>query len=493
MSSDSADAVSTTIDDRLAEYREELFELLRQPSISTTGEGMDEAGDLVVDTLESAGLDTKLIETSHHPIVYGERVPESVGSGEVAADQIPTVVFYGHYDVQPPGDENAWESPAFDPTVRDGSIYARGAGDNKGQFTCHAFAVDALLAADAFPEVVVKLVVEGGEESGSHGLREYLEDGAPEIEDADLVYVADGPQHAVAPGATTKSDDNRRDAPEAVDDVDDVERESKPTLIYGNRGVLSFQLDHRTANTDLHSGNFGGPVPAATNEVVEALSSMRGPDGDEITVDGFHDGVEITDGDRELVAAIPDDSEAIALDLDLSHFASDDRYYERLLTQPSMTINGLSGGYQGEGMKTVLPSEATAKLDCRLVPHQDPDDVFEAIRDHLDDVALDIEITKQSTFPPMKTPVDTPPADPVEQALTNVWGESPVELPVLGGSLPAAYFREVDTLSDVPVLIVPYANHDQGNHSPNEHLDVDRFENGIRTSAQVLRELEQEL
>ncbi|MFB6235356.1 MAG: M20/M25/M40 family metallo-hydrolase [Halopenitus sp.] len=488
---DHDDALATAIDDRLGEYRERLFDLLRQPSISTTGEGMDAAGDLVVETLEESGLDAELIETSRHPLVYAERVPESVERGEVPADTVPTVVFYGHYDVQPPGDEAAWESPAFEPTVRDGSIYARGAGDNKGQFACHAFAVDALLAADPFPEVIVKLVVEGGEESGSHGLREYLEDGAREIEDADLVYVADGPQHAVAPGAAEADEegDGLRDGEEPID----VERDSRPTLIYGNRGVLSFQLDHRTANTDLHSGNFGGPVPAATNELVEALSSMRGPGGDEITVDGFHDGVEITEADRELVEAIPDDSAAIAADLDLTHFASDDPYYERLLTQPTMTINGLSGGYQGEGMKTVLPSEATAKLDCRLVPHQNPNDVFDAIRDHLDEVAPDVEATKQSTFPPMKTPVDAPAADPVESALAAVWGDSPIELPVLGGSLPAAYFREVDALSDVPVLIVPYANHDQGNHSPNEHLDVENFENGIRTSAQVLREIENQL
>lgn len=482
------DPVATAIDDQLEEYRERLFDLLRQPSISTTGEGMAVAGDLVVETLEESGLDAELIETSRHPLVYAERVPDSVERGEVPADEVPTVVFYGHYDVQPPGDEAAWESPAFEPTVRDGSIYARGAGDNKGQFACHAFAVDALLAADAFPEVEVKLLIEGGEESGSHGLREYLEDGASEIEDADLVYVADGPQHAVAPGAA-EADGELADDAEPVD----VARESRPTLIYGNRGVLSFQLDHRTANTDLHSGNFGGPVPAATNELVEALSSMRGPDGDEITVDGFHDGVEVTEADRELVEAIPDDSAAVAADLELTHFASDDPYYERLLTQPTMTINGLSGGYQGEGMKTVLPNEATAKLDCRLVPHQDPNDVFDAIRDHLDEVAPDVEATRQSTFPPMKTPVDTPAADPVESALAAVWGDSPVELPVLGGSLPAAYFRDVDALSDVPVLIVPYANHDQGNHSPNEHLDVENFENGVRTSARVLQAIERQL
>ncbi|GAB6879095.1 M20/M25/M40 family metallo-hydrolase [Halorubrum gandharaense] len=470
------DTLATTIDDRLDDYREALFEVLSQPSISTTGKGMDAAGDLVVDTLSDQGLDARRIATDRHPLVYAERGPAD--GDESTDDNLPTVLFYGHYDVQPPGDEDEWDSPAFEPTVRDGAVYARGAGDNKGQFLAHAFAVDALLAADAFPDVRVKLLVEGGEESGSAGLREYLrggrgERGAPtEIADADLVYVADGPQHAVV----TERDGERV-------------REGTPTLIYGNRGILSAELECRTANTDLHSGNFGGPVPAATNELVAALDSVRGEDGDEIVVDGFHDGTNVTDADRELVAAIPDDSAAIAEELALSGFASDDPYYERLLTRPTLTINGLSGGYQAEGMKTVLPATASAKIDCRLVPDQDPDAVFEALRDHFAAVSPDLELTKRSTFPPMKTPVDTPLAEPVAGALEAVWGTEPVELPVLGGSLPAAHFREVPSLADVPVLVVPYANHDQGNHSPNEHLDLRCFENGIRTSARVIRAL----
>ncbi|WP_058366425.1 M20/M25/M40 family metallo-hydrolase [Haloparvum sedimenti] len=471
-------AVSDAIDARLDDYRASLFELLRQPSVSTTGEGMAEAADLVAATLTDCGFETELIDTERYPLAYAERVPESVREGETDLADVPTVVFYGHYDVQPPGEEDAWDSPAFEPTVSDGRIYARGVGDNKGQFLAHAFAVDALAAADAFPEVAVKLLVEGGEESGSAGLVEYLEAGAPEIADADLLYVADGPQHAVGPtgeadGAGTAGS-----------------REGKPTLIYGNRGVLAFQLDCRTANTDLHSGNFGGPVPAATNRLVQALSSMRGPDGDEITVEGFHEGADVTAADRELVAAIPDDSAAIAADLDVQRFDGDGTYYERLLTEPTMTVNGLSGGYQGEGMKTVLPATASAKLDCRLVPGQDPHAVFEAIESHLAERFPELEATKQSTFPPMKTPVDTPAAPPVAAALEEVYGEAPVELPVLGGSLPAALFRTVEELADVPVLVVPYGDHDQGNHSPNEHMSLDRFEKGIRTSAAVVRELD---
>ena len=451
--------VDNAIDDRIPSYRDALFELLSQPSVSTTGDGFETAPDTVANVLARFGLDVECIETDRHPLVYGER------SARGADTDSPTILFYGHYDVQPPGDPDDWRTPAFEPTVRNGSVHARGAGDNKGQFLAHALAVDALVRADAFPEVTVKLLIEGGEESGSEGLREYLAGDATHVADADVVFVADGPRHAVA---TAES-----------------EREGRPTIAYGNRGILYFRVEHRTANADLHSGNFGGPMPAATNELVEALASMR--DGDEITVDGFYDGAAASDADRELVAAIPDDGAAIAEQLDASHLATDRPFYERLLLEPSLTINGLEGGSQGKSMKTILPHEAAAKLDCRLVPGQDPDAVFEAIQNHLLSVNPDLEVIKESTFAPMKTPVDDPAAKAVRQALTATWGSELVELPVLGGSLPAASFRNVDALADVPVFVVPYANHNQSNHSPDEHLTLECFENGIRTSAAFIQ------
>ncbi|WP_255171073.1 M20/M25/M40 family metallo-hydrolase [Natrononativus amylolyticus] len=453
--------VTDAVEDGFERYRAALFDLLRQPSVSTTGEGMDVAPALVCDTLSEFGFEgVTQVETSRYPVVYAEHVVDEAA---------PTLLFYGHYDVQPSGDDAEWESPPFEPTVRDGSIYARGAGDNKGQFSAHVFAVHALREADAYPDVNVKLLLDGGEESGSAGFREYLSDEPAEITDADLVYVADGPMFGSATDAAGGSG----------------ARSQRPLIAYGNKGILSFQLDLRTARTDLHSGNFGGPVPNAATELVALLSSMR--EGDEITVEGFHDGIDVTDSDRRTVENIPVDEDAIRAELELSHLASDRPYYERLLLHPTLTINGLSSGYQGDGMKTVLPSRATAKLDCRLVPNQDPDEVFEAVRAHVTARHPDVEITKQGTFPPLKTPLEAPAAEPVEEALAAVWGQSPVVFPVLGGSLPAAYFREVPELADVPVVVVPYANPDQGNHSPNEHLDLDCFRNGIETSAEAIR------
>ena len=487
-----ASAADPVVADRLDEYRESLFDLLRRPTISATGEGMEAGADAVRAFLADHGLAARRIETDRYPLVYGERVAADPGA--------PTVLFYGHYDVQPAEHPEQWDSPPFEPTVRDGAVYCRGAGDNKGQFAAHAFALDALAGADAVPEVTVKLLIEGGEESGSLGLKAYLDGdvGDPEVEsdapaaavrDADLVYVADGPQH----------------------------RSGRPTLIYGNRGILTFQLDLETANADLHSGNFGGPVPNAATELAEVVASLteygqrdgapgepsartgseatREPTdpergypsgGDRVAVDGFYDDVAVTDADRDLVAALPDDADAVREELGLTHFATERGYYERLLLEPTITVNGLDAGYRGEGSKTVIPRRATAKLDSRLVPGQDPDRAFDLIRDHVAGVHPDVAVTKGTGFPPTKTPVDTPASEPVLAALTAVWDADPVELPVLGGSLPAAFFRRVDALADVPVLVVPYANPDQGNHSPNEHLDLDCFENGIRTTAAFL-------
>jgi acetylornithine deacetylase/succinyl-diaminopimelate desuccinylase-like protein len=435
------------IDERFDVYLEDVFDLLRQPSVSSTGEGMNRCADLLCDLLEKRDFSTtRRIETNRYPLVYAENYVD---------ESAPTVVFYGHYDVQPPGDTDRWETPAFEPTVRDGSIYARGSGDNKGQLVTHIFAVDALQAASEEPSINVKLLFEGGEENGSVGLINYLHDDPTELSDADLVYVADGPMH----------------------------RSGRPTLIYGNRGILSIQLTHTCAKEDLHSGNFGGPIPNAANELVEVLASMY--NGDRITVPDFYEDVTITEADHELIADIPSDEAAMRAELDIEQLATDQSYYERLLLEPTMTINGITSGYEGEGMKTIIPHRADAKLDMRLVPNQNPNDIFDLIENYIKEQNSNIEVTKMGTFPPMKTPLNTPAASAVLDALSDVWNDEPIEMPLLGGSLPAAHFR--DSL-DVPVLVVPYANPDQGNHSPNEHLDVDCLKKGIKTSARFIEQ-----
>jgi acetylornithine deacetylase/succinyl-diaminopimelate desuccinylase-like protein len=438
--------LKSVIDNRLDNYLADLFEILSQPSISTTGEGMESCAELLFSLIDNYGFDrTEQIETKRYPIVFAENA---------AKNSAPVVTFYGHYDVQPPGATDEWESPPFEPTVRDDSIYARGAGDNKGQFLSHLFALDALDYIGEDQEVTVQLIIEGGEESGSAGLIEYLRGDPAEIRETDLIYVADGPMHA-----------SRR-----------------PTIIYGNRGNISFQMDLQTAQFDLHSGNFGGPVPNAANQLVEVLSTMY--DGEKVTIKGFHDNINISDADYEMVDSIPVDEESLKSYLNIDQFTTDTSYYKQLLLEPTLTINGLSSGYQDVGKKTIIPHQATAKLDSRLVPDQNPNSVFDRIVEHVKSVNRNIEVTMQGSFPPMKTPPHTAAASPLMDAMKTTWGVEPIEMPLLGGSLPAAHFRSE---LNVPVLVVPYANPDQGNHSPNEHIDMDCFRYGIETTARFLQ------
>lgn len=438
--------LSKTIKSSFEEYRTELFSLLSQPSISATGEGVEECAIKVLDMIESRDFtETSLIETETYPLIYSSRVID---------ESLPTILFYGHYDVQPPGDSAQWESPPFKPTIRDNSIYARGSGDNKGQFTTHIFAVDALDAGSECLSVNIKLLIEGGEENGSRGLVGYLQNDPSELEDVDLVYVSDGPMHA-----------SRR-----------------PTIIYGNRGNLKFELELKTADMDLHSGNYGGPNPNAANELVEALSSLF--EGDQVTIDKFYNDISISETAKELATNLPVDQELLKKETGVREFITDKNYYERLLLEPTLTINGIHAGYGGEGSKTIIPHRASAKLDCRLVPNQDPERVFDRIVEAVHKQNPNIVVSKKGSFPPVQTPFDNPYADRIKSAQRAAWGLEPVEMPLMGGSLPAGYFRNELAL---PVLVVPYANPDEGNHSPNEHLDLDCFQNGIRTTAEFLR------
>jgi acetylornithine deacetylase/succinyl-diaminopimelate desuccinylase-like protein len=330
------------------------------------------------------GFEAELRETATHPLVYAE---------EIVGEDRPTVLFYGHYDVQPPGEASAWESPPFEPTIRDGSIYARGAGDNKGQLLTHVFAAAAVREHDGELPLNVKFLFEGEEETGSRGLVEFVESSPPELA-CDLVYVADGPMHP----------------------------SRSPTTVYGNRGILAAELTLQTAAADLHSGNFGGPVPNAANELLAVLGTLY--DGERIEIEGVYDDVAITAADREAISEIPFDAEKMKRDLGVDRFTvPDERYYERLLSEPTLTINGLRSGYGGKGMKTVIPHEATAKLDMRLVPDQDPEEVFEQLSEHVAEEHPDVEVEKQGTLPPMKTALDTPAAGAVREALSDSWGE----------------------------------------------------------------------
>ena len=441
------DRVRLLVDDGLESYRESLFTLLEQPSISTEGVGMDACAETLLHLLERYGLDaTRRIETETHDLLYGEYL---VGDGR------PTVLFYGHYDVQPADNDAEWRSDPFEPTLRDDSIFARGVGDNKGQLLAHVFALDVATTIDPGLAFNVKVLFEGGEESGSVGLQSYLDGEPPELEDVDFVFVSDGPMHS----------------------------SGDPTIIYGNRGLLAMELVCETARTDLHSGNYGGPMPNAAEDLARVVASLyEGDRSTEVAVEGFYDDIAVKDWAVDLIARVPYDPSAIEAETGVTPSDAAEYYTELLLT-PTLSVNGLMSGHAGDGIKTVIPATARATLDARLVPDQVPSRIYERIERHVENHPVPATLTKLGELPPMQSSPDGPYANAIRRALIESWEVRPVEMPLMGGSLPSAYIQ--DALS-VPVFIVPYANPDQGNHSPNEHLTMECFRSGILTSANFL-------
>ena len=443
-------AVLAACDRNRERDRADLFRLLAQPSISTQNVGVRECAGLVEAFLDGAGLAAQIIETPGHPMVFGER------SGPPGA---PTLLLYGHYDVQPPDPLDAWVSPPFEPTVRDGRVYARGAGDNKGQFFAHIAALRAWVETAGQLPVSVKVLLEGEEECGSPHVDGFVA-AHRELLAADLVVTADGPAH----------------------------HETRPQIEYGVRGLLYVEISARGAAHDLHSGNWGGIAPNPVWALVHLLGTVLSPAG-EITVEGFHDDVRpLSPAARDAIARIPLDPGAALASVGLTRYAApeDLGHVERLVGRPTANIAGLHGGYGGEGSKTIIPAEATAKLDFRLVPDQDPDDVYAKLLAHVRRHAPDVAIHRLGAMRPSHTALDHPLAAPLRRALATGFGAEPFDVPLVGGSLPDAVWTR--TLG-LPSFVVPYANHDEANHAPNENLVLDRFYAGIRTTAALVAEL----
>jgi acetylornithine deacetylase/succinyl-diaminopimelate desuccinylase-like protein len=442
----------------LDRFVSDFAELVAFPSVSATGQGIERCADHVESLCLAYGFDeTSVVETAGHPAIIGHSYVDQNPDNDA-----PTVLIYGHYDVQPV-DRDEWSSPPFEPEIRraaDGSerLYGRGASDNKGQWFAHLCAIRALRETDGLP-VNVTLVLDGEEESGSENLRAVVADNAEAL-DAELVYISDGP-------------------------VDDS---GTPHVLMGSRGLLYGEIDVRGPDRDLHSGNYGGPVPNPAWELVELLASMRGDDGT-VEIEGFYDDVqEITDADREVLDGIPFDGEAVMSDLGINEFddGPGNTFLEQVLYQPTLNISGLTSGYGGEGTKTIIPSDAQAKVGMRLVPDQHPDDIWDRFEDHVEthtSEETEVTATRLESMTPQRTPLDSPFADLIVRAVRDAWNDEPILKPSLGGSLPAYVFAEELGL---PCIVVPYGNSDQNNHSPDENMTLSYFERGIRTTANVL-------
>ncbi|MGY3387489.1 acetylornithine deacetylase/succinyl-diaminopimelate desuccinylase-like protein [Bradyrhizobium sp. USDA 3311] len=431
------------IDQNKEAFVSRLIEYLRHPSISAHNVGIREVAELLVGMLSQLGFEARTINTSGHPMVVGrwERAPGA-----------PTVLLYGHYDVQPPDPIEEWISPPFEPTVRDGRIYARGVEDNKGQHFAQLLAIESFLAVHGGLPCNVSFLLEGEEEIGSPHIEEFVRENR-DILKPDSVVTADGPVH----------------------------ESGRPVVAYGVRGIAAFELRARSANRDLHSGGIGGWFnPIWT--LVHLLATMKGPSG-EITIDGFHDNiVPPTELERAAAARLPLDESIVKRTLGLSKLdAPTDRpVFDRLMFHPTLTINGLHGGYGGQGSMSVLPREASVKCDARLVEGQTPEDVLAKIEAHVKRHAPEVEFIRQEAMLPSKTPLNSPFSQIVQRAVQIGQGVAPLIYPSLGGSLPDYVFTK---MLGTHAFVVPYANADEANHAPNEDLKIDYFVNGIRTGA----------
>ncbi|GIO30030.1 MULTISPECIES: dipeptidase [Paenibacillus] len=433
----------------------ELKEWLSIPSISALSEhkgDVKRAAQWLADTMTRAGLENVTIhETKGHPIVYADYMH---------AEGKPTVLVYGHYDVQPVDPLNLWQTPPFEPDIRDGKLYARGATDDKGQLFLHIKAVEAILAEEKELPVNIKFCVEGEEEVSSPNLPIFLEEHQDKLK-ADVVLISDT----------------------------SLLEKGKPAICTGLRGLCSLEVALYTANTDLHSGTYGGGVPNALHAMVSLLNSLHDEKG-RVSVEGFYKGVlELTPEDREEFKKQNVDENKLKQDLGLDELFGEEgfTFAERTGARPTLELNGVYGGFQGEGSKTVIPKEAHAKITCRLVGHQDPQDILDKIEKHIYShvpAGAKVVVTPMEKGNPFTIDPSTPVLQKAADAYEHVYGTRPV-FTRDGGSIPI-----VETFSRVleaPVVCMGFGLPDENLHAPNEHFNLENFDLGLLTIVDFLK------
>ncbi len=445
-------AVHRYLDQHQQDSLDTLFTLLRQPSISAQDTGVKQCAELLAGLMRARGIETEIVPTPTQPVVFGR-----LDCGDPKAF---TLICYGHYDVQPPEPLELWKSPPFEPTVRDGVIYGRGTGDNKGQLIAHVLAAQAWLQAAGRVPINLRFVFEGEEESGSRSLGWFVEHHQERLK-ADLVYVSDGGLHA----------------------------SGRPVISLGNRGIQGITLVARGADRDNHSGNKGGVAPNPVWMLVHVLASMVDADG-HVKVEGFYDGVRpVGDVEKAMLAELDYDPVALGATMGLPRVEMDaETYYRRIMLEPYFNISGIASGYVGQGSKTIIPASAECRIDIRLVADQDCEDVLAKVRRHVAalDPGVEVQARGFGTMQPHRTSPGHPALPAVKRAIEAVRGVAPLVMPCTGGSLPNAVWPR---LLGAAVLDVPYANADENNHAPNENITVERFLNGPHVSAQVFAEL----
>jgi len=428
-------------------FLEELYALLRIPSVSADSRhkgDVRKAAEYVRARLAELGAEATLVETKGHPIVFGEKKVDP---------KKPTVLVYGHYDVQPPDPLDLWTSPPFEPTVRNGKIYARGSCDDKGQFYMHIKAFE-ILAKHNLLNCNVKFMIEGEEEVGSDNLPLFVKEYRDKLK-ADVILISDT----------------------ALISLD------QPSITVGLRGLSYMEVEVTGANRDLHSGVYGGAVANPINELAKMITSLHDENG-RVTIPGFYDKVkDLTDAERKALNAAPFDLDEYKKELGIEEITGEKGYttLERTGVRPTLDCNGIWGGYTGEGAKTVLPSKASAKISMRLVPNQDPNEITELFTKHFKSLAptsVKVKVTAHHGGQPAVTPTDSKAYAAASKAFEEVWGKSPIPTRD-GGSIPiVALFKKELGLDTV---LMGFGLDSDALHSPNESYGLKNFFIGIET------------
>jgi len=443
--------VQDYIDSHKDHFKEELFELLRIPSISTNSEHKKDVLDAaryLVDRLNDLDLDrVELFETNGNPIVFAELITD---------DSKPTVLVYGHYDVQPPDPINKWDTPPFEPTVRDGDIYARGASDDKGQSFTHVKALEAYRKTGTEFPVNIKFIFEGEEEIGSPHLVPFIKE-HKEMLECDMVLISDTAMFA----------------------------EDTPSITYGLRGLAYMEVDVVGPNRDLHSGVYGGAVDNPANVLANIITKLKDDNG-VIQVPGFYeDVVQLNEEEREEYKKLPFNEEAFMSNLGLDALNGEKGYstLERTSARPSLDVNGLWGGYQGEGAKTVLPSEAGAKISMRLVPDQDPKEIARLFKEYVESLApetVEVTVSEHHGGQPAITDLSFYGLQAAAEAFKDVYDKEPL-FTREGGSIPIV--ADFEDVLGAQSILMGFGLNSDAIHSPNEKFALKDFYRGIATSA----------
>jgi acetylornithine deacetylase/succinyl-diaminopimelate desuccinylase-like protein len=448
------DFIKAEIEAHKDRYVAELMDLLRIPSVSADPKFKEDvlrAADFVADKMRAAGLEAvEICPTAGFPVVFGEKMID---------DQLPTVLIYGHYDVQPADPYDLWHSPPFEPVIKDGKIYARGSADDKGQFYMHIKAVEMLISKNALP-CNVKVMIEGEEEVGSDNLGNFLKANIERLA-CDVILVSDTSIIA-----------------------NDI-----PSITVGLRGLSYMEVEVTGPNRDLHSGVYGGAVANPINVLCKMISQLIDDNG-HITIEGFYDDVvDLSEAERAAINSVPFSEEAYRKELNIGTTQGEAGYttIERASTRPTLDVNGIWGGYTGEGAKTVLPSKAYAKISMRLVPNQQSERIsrlFEQAMIQLAPPSVKLKVTYHHGGEPVVVPSDSKEYAAAAKAMEQTFGVKPVPQRG-GGSIPiVALFEEV---LGVKTVLMGFGLDTDDIHSPNEHYGLFNYFKGIETIPYFLK------